>query len=137
MYVVDLASHKVTPMAGAEKYYVAAWSPDGKYLVAMARGPLRMMIYTAATKRWRELRRFDAPWGYYAWTPDSRYIYFDQTQALPGMYRLSVPGGAWERLSDIPNMGSVSDSFVSVTVDGQPAVMNHTGVAQVYSLAWK
>jgi serine/threonine protein kinase len=137
MYVVDLASHKVTPMAGAEKYYVAAWSPDGRYLVAMAREPLRMMIYTAATKQWRELRRFDAPWGFYAWTPDSRYIYFDQIQALPGMYRLSVPSGMWERISDIPNMGSVSDSFVSVTVDGQPAVMNHTGVAQVYSLAWK
>jgi serine/threonine protein kinase len=137
MYVVDVASRQVTSMAGAEKYYVAAWSPDGKYLVAMAREPLRMMIYTAATKQWRELRRFDAPWGYYAWTADSRYIYFDQTETKPGMYRLSVPSGAWERISDIPSMGSVSDAFVSVTLDGQPAVMNHTGVAQVYSLVWK
>lgn len=137
MFVVDLASRKVTPMAGAEKYYVAAWSPDGKYLVAMAREPLRMMIYTAATRQWRELRRFDAPWGYYAWTSDSRYIYFDQTETLPGMYRLSVPSGVWERVSDIPYMGSVTDAFVSVTVDGQPAVMNHTGVAQAYSLKWK
>jgi serine/threonine protein kinase len=137
MYVVDLASRKVTPMAGAEKYYVAAWAPDGKYLVAIARDPLRMMIYTATTKQWRELRRFDAPWGFYAWTPDSRYIYFSQTQTLPGMYRLSVPSGEWERISDIPNMGSVSDAYVSVTVDGQPAVMNHTGVAQIYSLQWK
>ena len=137
MYVVDLASRKVTPMAGAEKYYVAAWSPDGKYLVAIAREPLRMMIYAAATKQWRELRRFDAPWGYYAWTRDSRYIYFDQTATLPGLYRLSVPSGAWERISDVPSLGSVPDAFVSVTVDGQPAVMNHTGVAQVYSLEWK
>jgi Tol biopolymer transport system component len=137
MYVVDLASRNVTPMAGAEKYYVAAWSPDGKYLVAIAREPSRIVIYSAATKQWRELRRFDAPWGFYAWTPDSRFIYFDQTQTLPGMYRLSVPSGAWERISDIPWMGSVTDAFVSVTADGQPAVMNHTGVAQVYSLLWK
>lgn len=137
MYVVDLASRKVTPMAGAEKYYVAAWSPDGKYLVAMAREPLRMMIYAAATGQWRELRRFDAPWGYYAWTPDSRYIYFDQTQTSPGMYRLLVPSGAWERISDVPSTGSTSDAFVSVTADGQPAVMNHTGIAQVYSLQWR
>jgi Tol biopolymer transport system component len=132
-----LASRNVTPMAGAEKYYVAAWSPDGKYLVAIAREPSRIVIYSAATKQWRELRRFDAPWGFYAWTPDSRFIYFDQTQTLPGMYRLSVPSGEWERISDIPWMGSVTDAFVSVTADGQPAVMNHTGVAQVYSLLWK
>lgn len=137
MYVVNLASRIVTPLAGAEKFYVAAWSPNGKYLVAMAREPLRMMIYTAATREWRVLRRFDAPWAFYAWTPDSQYIYFDQTETLPGMYRLSVPGGTWERISDIPNMGSVSDAFVSVTLDGQPAVMNHTGVTQVYSLHWK
>ncbi|MGC2619894.1 MAG: protein kinase [Acidobacteriaceae bacterium] len=137
MFVVDVASRKVTPLAGAEKYYVACWSPDGKSLVAMARNPLRMMIYTTASGKWRELRRFDAPWGYYAWAPDSRSIYFDQTETLPGLYRLSVPSGAWQRIGDIPGMGSVSDAFVSVTADGQPAVMNHTGVAQVYSLAWK
>jgi hypothetical protein len=26
---------------------------------------------------------------------------------------------------------------VSVTADGQPAIMSHTGAAQVYLLAWK
>jgi hypothetical protein len=26
------------------------------------------------------------------------------------------------------------DSFVSLTADGQPAIMSHTGVAQIYAL---
>ena len=138
MYVLDMATRKVTPMAGAEKYYVARWSPDGKYMVAIAREPSRMMLYTAATRRWQELRRFDAGWGYYAWSLDSRFIYFGQTQEKVGMYRLSVPSGAWEKVASMENVdASQVDGFVSVTADGQPAIMSHTGAAQVYLLSWR
>ncbi len=140
MYVLDVATRKVTPMAGAEKYYVAQWSPDGKYMVAIAREPSRLMLYTATTRQWREMRRFDAPWGYYAWSPDSRSIYFGQTEQKVGMYRLSVPGGVWEKVASLDDVGidaSAPDEFVSVTADGQPAIMSHSGAAQVYLLAWK
>jgi Tol biopolymer transport system component len=137
LYLVDLESRKVTPMAGGEKFYIPAWSPDGRYLVAMAREPLRMMIYAAATKQWRMLKQFDAPDGYYAWSPDSRTIYFSQTQTDAGMYRISVPGGGWERVSDVPDVGLMNEAFVSVTADGQPAIMSGAGAGQVYSLQWK
>ena len=137
MYVVDLATRAVTPLAGAGKFYVAAWSPDGRYLVAMAREPLRVMIYSAATRQWRELRRLDAPWGYYAWAPDSRSIFMNQTETNAGLYRLSVPDGAYKRIADTPDVGPYNDAFLSVTADGQPAIMSHSGAAQVYSLRWK
>ncbi|HTY85008.1 MAG TPA: hypothetical protein VMB19_12370 [Silvibacterium sp.] len=52
----------------------ATWSPDGKCLVAMAREPLWMATYSVATKEWRTLFAFSAPDGYYAWSPDSRYL---------------------------------------------------------------
>jgi len=140
MYVLDVATRKVTPMAGAEKYYVAHWSPDGKYMVAIAREPSRLMLYTAAARQWREMRRFDAPWGYYAWSPDSRSVYFGQTQEKASIYRLSVPDGAWEKVVSMDDVGidaSAPDEFVSVTADGQPAIMSHSGAAQVYLLSWK
>lgn len=137
LYVVDLETRKVTPMVGGEKFYIPAWSPDGKYLIAMAREPLRMMIYSAQTKQWRILIEFDAPEGFYAWSPDSRTIYFSQTQAHAGMYRLSVPDGVRKRLSDIPDTTVLNEAFVSVTADGQPAIMSHSGAEQVYALQWK
>jgi hypothetical protein len=34
-------------------------------------------------------------------------------------------------------MASPVDSFPSLTAEGQPALMSHTGVAQIYSLSWK
>ena len=137
LYVVDLETRKVTPMAGGERFYIPAWSPDGKYLIAMAREPLRMMIYSAQTKQWRILMKFDAPEGYYAWSPDSRTIYFSQTQTHAGMYRLSVPVGVRQRVSDIPDTTVLNEAFVSVTADGQPAIMSHSGAEQVYALQWK
>ncbi|HEY1730128.1 MAG TPA: hypothetical protein VGG15_00170, partial [Terriglobales bacterium] len=137
LYVVDLETRKVTPMTGGEKFYIPVWSPDGRYLVAMAREPLRMVIYTAQTKQWRTLLRFDDPEGFYAWSPDSRAIYFSQTQTHAGMYRLSVPDGVRKRVSDVPDTAISNEGFVSVTADGQPAIMSHSGAEQVYSLQWK
>jgi serine/threonine protein kinase/Tol biopolymer transport system component len=137
LYTVDLESRKVTPLPGGEKYYIPAWSPDGKYLVAMAREPLRMVIYSAATKQWRTLRQFDAPDGFYAWSPDSRTIYYSQPQTNIGMYRLSIPDGRFDRVSDIPDTSAISETFVSVTADEQPAIMSNAGAEQVYSLRWK
>ena len=137
LYVADVESGKAIPMPGGEKFYIPAWSPDGRYLLAMAREPLRMVIYSAATKQWRTLMQFDAPEGFYAWSPDSRFIYFTQTQTHAGMYRVSVPEGARQRVADIPDIGVINEEFVSVTADGQPAIMGHAGAAQVYSLQWK
>ena len=137
LYVVDLETRKVTPMMGGEKFYIPLWSPDGRYMVAMAREPLRMVIYTAQTKQWRTLMQFDDPEGFYAWSPDSRAIYFSQTQTHAGMYRLSVPDGVRKRVSDIPDTSVSNEAFVSVTADGQPAIMSHSGAEQVYSLQWK
>jgi serine/threonine protein kinase/Tol biopolymer transport system component len=137
LYVVDLETRKVTPMPGGEKFYIPAWSPDGKYLIAMAREPLRMMIYTAQTKQWRPLMHFDDPEGYYAWSPDSRSVYFSQAQTHAGMYRLSVPDGIRKRVSDIPDTTILNEAFVSVTADEQPAIMSYAGAEQVYSLQWK
>jgi Tol biopolymer transport system component len=129
LYIADVASGKAEAMPGAEKYYIPAWSPDGKYLLAMLREPLSFMIYSAATKQWRTLMKFDAR--------DSRNIYFTQTQTHAGMYRVSVPDGVRQRVSDVPDVGANNFQFVSVTADGQPAVMANAGAAQVYSMQWK
>jgi Tol biopolymer transport system component/tRNA A-37 threonylcarbamoyl transferase component Bud32 len=137
LYIADVETGKAVPMPGAEKFYIPAWSPDGRYLLAMLREPLSMMIYSSDTKQWRTLMQFDAREGFYAWSPDSRSIYFTQTQTHAGMYRVSVPDGVRQRVSDVPDVGASNVQFVSVTADGQPAVMTKAGAAQVYSLQWK
>jgi hypothetical protein len=135
--IVDLATHKVSAMPGTEGYYLPSWSPDGKYMVAIAVHPSRMMLYTAETKTWRELKRFDVPWGYWAWSRDSKSLYMALVDYQKGMYRLTVPDGKWEKIGGMERVDLRDrDSFVSLTADGHPAIMSHTGVAQIYALHW-
>ena len=136
IHVLDLASRRVSDMPNAEGYFWPSWSPDGKYMVAMAQNPSRMVLYSTATRTWKDLHRFDVVWGYWAWARDSNSLYVSQVQGHNGIYRLTVPRGEWTKLSGLEGVNDPSgfDSFLSLTPDGQPAIMSRTGVAQVYLL---
>jgi hypothetical protein len=125
-------------MPGAEGYYVPSWSPDGKYMVAIAQNPSRMVLYSAETKTWTDLYTFEDPWGYWIWARDSRSLFVGMTQGHNGIYQLTVPQGKWERLTGLEGVNDTQtlDSFMSLTPDGQPAIMSRTGVGQIYSLRW-
>jgi succinylarginine dihydrolase len=62
--VLDLASKKVSVWPGSEGTYVPSWSPDGKYMVAMANPPKRMVVSYRGTKTWRTLKQCRADWGF-------------------------------------------------------------------------
>lgn len=137
--VLDLASRKISIMPGSQGLYVPLWSPDGRYLVAIGQRPSRLMLYSADTKTWTELKRFDVEWGWYVWANDSKSLYVTLTQGENGLYSLGVPTGTWEKLSDlerIPPRDPLA-GFVSVTPEGQPAIMNDTSISQIYLLRLK
>ncbi len=136
--VVDLATHHVTEMPNTRGFYFPSWSLDGKYLVAIAMNPARMMLYTAATHAWGEVKRFDVPWGYWTWSHDSKSIYMALVDENRGIYRLTIPQAKWEKMGTMERIDARDvDSFVSLAPDGQPAIMSHAGAAQIYELHWK
>jgi hypothetical protein len=51
---------------------------------------------------------------------------------------MTIPQGGWEKLCGVEgiNPASGTEGFVSLTREGQPAVMSRTGAAQIYSLHW-
>src|SRR5277367_6545759 len=138
--VIDLATRKISEMPTGQGYYYPSWSPDGKYLVAMAVNPARMALYSAATKTWKDLRGFPDQWGFWSWAPDSNSLYMAlfQGNASDGVYRIPIPQGEWELLSSVQGINPANsvETFVSLTREGQPAVMSRTGAAQIYLLHW-
>jgi Tol biopolymer transport system component len=138
IHVIDLATRRISDMPGADRYYVPSWSPDGKYMVAMAQNPSRMVLYSVQKKMWKDLHTFDVPWGYWVWASDSKSIYMGLIEGNNGIYQLSVPQGEWKQLCRLDGVSdpSPADSFMSLTPDGQPAMMSRTGVGQIYSLRW-
>jgi hypothetical protein len=136
--VIDLATRRISDMPRADQYFVPSWSPDGKYMVALAQNPSRMVLYTAQTKTWKDLHTFDVFWGYWTWAADSKSIYMGLIQGSNGIYQLTVPQGEWKQLCGLEGVNDPqgADSFLSLTPDGQPAIMSRTGVGQIYSLRW-
>jgi Tol biopolymer transport system component len=141
--VLDLAARKISVMPGSEGFYVPSWSPDGKYMVAIAQNPSRMVLYSAQSGTWRDLRKFEAPWGYWIWSNDSKSVYIAMTAAEPGfepgVYRLAIADGTWNQIAKFDGLTlsrSGSENFPSLTSDGRPAIMNDTSVVQIYSAKW-
>jgi len=141
--VLDLATRKVSIMQGSEGYYVPSWSPDGKYLVAIAQNPSRMVLYSAQSGAWKDLRKFEAPWGYWVWSNDSKSIYIAMTDPEPGFepgfYRLSVPDGTWSEIATFNGFNISRDAperFPSITLDGRVTMMSDTSAVQIYSAKW-
>jgi Tol biopolymer transport system component len=136
--VLDLDTRQVSTMPGADGYFFPLWSPDGKYLVAVAENPARMVLYSVETGKWKDLHTFEAPWGWLVWAKDSKSIYMSYLLGKNGIYNLTVPDGQWTKVTGLEAVNPEDlDAFLSLTPDGQPAMMSRTGVAQLYLLHWK
>jgi Tol biopolymer transport system component len=141
--VLDLATKKVSVWPGSPGMYVPSWSPDGKYMVAIANSPKRMVVYSRETKTWRTLKQFGSDWGFWRWSNDSKSILMAKIAAepgeQPGVYRLNIADAKWTLVAPF-NGVSVSSSpfenFLSITSDGRPVMMSDTSVVQIYSLRW-
>jgi serine/threonine protein kinase len=141
--IVDLATRKISIMPGSEGFYVPSWSPDGKYMVAIAENPSRMVLYSTASKTWKDLKIFKAPWPYWVWANDGKSIYFAMKEAgldgEPGIYQLTIGTGEWDRVAKFDGLAVNLDGFEgfpSITATGQIAMMNDTSVVQIYSVKW-
>jgi Tol biopolymer transport system component len=138
IYEVELATRKVSMRPGTEQFFSPCWSPDGKFLAAMADKPSRLMLYSVEKNVWTGLQTINAPWGFWTWSNNSKSIYMRLLQGQPGVYRLNIADGVWTKVSSLQGLNAkIFDSSVSMTVDDRPALMSHTGSAQIYSLHWE
>ena len=141
--VLDLATRNISIMPGSEGFYVPSWSPDGKYMVAIAENPSRMVLYSTASKTWKDLKIFKAPWPYWVWANDGKSVYFAIREAgldgEPGIYQLTIGTGEWNQVAKLNGVTVNLDGwegFPSITADGQIAMMRDTSVVQIYSAKW-
>jgi Tol biopolymer transport system component len=104
--VLDLSNRKISAMPGSVGFYVPSWSPDGKCMVALAQNPSRIVLYSAQSGRWKDLRRFEAPWGYWVWSSDSESIYMAMTAAELAIYRLAIADGTWSKVARFDGPGA-------------------------------
>ena len=136
IFTVDLKSRKVLLEPDTQGLLWSSWSPDGKYRWSYAEQPSRMMLYSSKTRTWKLLTQIQEPVDSGTWARDSKSVFIKMIQGRKGIYRLTVPDGKWEKVSDLAGT-YVESGGLNLTADGQPAMMFTTGVGQIYALHWK
>jgi Tol biopolymer transport system component len=99
----DLKTRQVSQLAGSQKIFAPRWSPDGRYIVAIATGNNKLVLYDLKNKTWRQLEP-NLTFGYLAWSHDSAYVYFDTFLSRDsGYFRLRISDSKIEKMADLKN----------------------------------
>ena len=100
----DVNSREITGLAGSEGTQSPRWSPDGRYIAALAEDNRVLTLYDIEARRWKTLLRRQVPFGFITWSHDATAIYFDTTlRDQPTIYRLRVRDA---KLDPIVNLNS-------------------------------
>jgi Tol biopolymer transport system component len=136
--VIDLNSHRSTPLAESAGLILPRWSRDGRYIVASRQSDSKLAVFDFTIQRWKQLT--DIPADNYNWSRDDRYVYFkspfgDET----ALYRIRLKDRNLERiisLKDIRRTGN-QGPWVGLTPDDSPLILRDSGVEEIYALDWQ
>jgi Tol biopolymer transport system component len=100
----DVKSREITRLAGSEGIRAPVWSPDGRYIAALAEENRVLTLYDTRSREWKTLLPRQVPFGFITWSHDAEAIYFGTILTdQPTIYRLRVRDA---KLDPIVNLNS-------------------------------
>jgi eukaryotic-like serine/threonine-protein kinase len=139
--ILDLKSRRITTLPGSEGLTAPRWSPDGRFVAAVALsggkwGNPAALLFDFTTGKWTPLE--DDPIDNKWWSQDGKYFYFDKYMDNdPAIYRLRLSDLSIERVA---GMSAVRRSFsdmgwwMGIAPDGSPMVLRDTSIEEIYAL---
>ncbi len=101
--ILDLKTHEVVTVPGSEGVFSPRWSPDGRYIAALAPGNTALLIYDFETQKWSKwLSEPAGAVNYPMWSADSKYLYFDDAvSGVESIRRVKVGESEPEALFEV------------------------------------
>jgi Tol biopolymer transport system component/predicted Ser/Thr protein kinase len=136
--LLDLQTRKLSELPGSDGLWVPAWSPDGKYLLAMDREVRHLMIFDFHTQKWSEFAK--GVEGNFGFSHDGKSVYLEN-QEESTVYRVRLADRKTERvvsLKDLrrPDMPYWPD-WMGLTPDDSILAMRDAGTREIYALDWQ
>ena len=137
IHVVDLASRKISKLPGSDGIYSPRWSPDGRYVAALAADSKTLLLFDLQTQKWTPLTTGSLGW--LAWSHDGKYVYVLDSLGRNAVVRIRVADRAREQVADLKDFSSTGryGGALALTPDDQPILLHDTGTQDVYSLDWQ
>jgi Tol biopolymer transport system component/DNA-binding winged helix-turn-helix (wHTH) protein len=130
--VLDLKTKFITTLSGSQGLYAPQWSPDGRYVAALAQRDYLMLFDTAA-QEWKRLLTLGV--GYPTWSPDGQYLYCNTLwRPNPALIRLAVKSGKTEAFPVNFSATGSYGAWSGLTPDGSFLLLRDRGSRDIYSL---
>jgi len=140
LHLYDFRSQQVSRLPGSDQVSQPRWSANSRMIAAAAPDSKGLMIFDTAAKKWSKLT--DLPVGFYHWSRDGKYIYFDTLTANePAIFRVRVADRKLEKvvsLKDLPRRawGSVG-AWTGLAPDDSPLALRDNSTQEIYALDWQ
>ncbi len=133
----DFRTRQTSALPQSKDMRYPNWSPDGRSIAAIAPEEKGIMVLDMASKKWSRLA--DLPVGFYDWSQDGKYIYFDTLVANePVIYRVRISDRKLEKvksLKDLPRRAWGSfGAWTGLAPDDSPLAIRDASTQEVYAL---
>ena len=122
--LVDLKTHRVSPINGSKDLFSPRWSPDGRYLAAISRDSLKLLFFDFKNQKWSEPIREDALIQFPTWSHDGKYLYFNEGGADPTFRRIKIGASRSETLFSLKDtvlyFSNLVGEWSGLAPDGSP-----------------
>ena len=133
--VLELSNFRTTVLPGSRGFHSPRWSPDGRTIAVLSREGPFLRLYELATQHWRTLKTTGAV-GFPCFSKDSNTIYFLRAGSNQGIFRIVLPDGLEEKVTDLKDVRLAGVVGLSMSLDptDAPLVTRRTGTDDVYAL---
>ena len=133
--IFDFTKDQISAVPGSQGFCCPRWSPNGRYIVASAFGPHRLVLFDFQTERWTEL----AAGGYFSacWSKEGQYVY--AVGSIPGsaVVRIRISDLTLNQVVDLKNFTPAGSGWLALAPDDSPLLLRDTGTQDVYALDWE
>ena len=118
--------------------FAPRWSPDGRYLSALAADQHRLNLLELSTQRWSELtdgRLLEYP----NWSRDGKYVHIQDTNDNGvELYRVNIADHKKEQVVSLKDIRRpllfFGGLWSGLALDGSPVIMRDVGSREIYAL---
>ena len=135
--IVDVSTRQVTVVPGSQGLFSPRWSPDGRYIAAMPNGSRTIVLYDFKTQKWSTLAT--DPAGFPAWSHDSQFVYYLNSQVAGGVLkRVRIGDRKVEQVVGLHDFHSTGyyRAWLGLTPDDTPLMLRDAGTEDVVSMDW-
>jgi Tol biopolymer transport system component/DNA-binding winged helix-turn-helix (wHTH) protein len=137
IYSIDLGTRKISLVPESDDLFSPRVSRDGRYICALKRNQLELMLFDTRTNHWASLGE-GGPRGYNEWSHDGKYIYMrENAGGAAEVVRVRIKDRVLEHivsLRDFPQFTDIFAGWLGLTPDDAPLLMRDRSLQEIYAL---